>query len=43
MVVVDCDSGHGDAFAIMVADVELLVVSAVAGDQTLGRTTRTAR
>src|SRR5215472_16511204 len=46
-VVLDCDPGHDDAVAIMLAaadpEVELLAITTVAGNQTLERTTLNAR
>src|SRR5215831_11073951 len=46
-VIVDCDPGHDDAVAIMLAaanpEVELLAITTVAGNQTLDRTTLNAR
>jgi len=46
-VIVDCDPGHDDALAIMLAhgnpEVELLAITTVAGNQTLDRTTLNAR
>jgi purine nucleosidase len=46
-VIVDCDPGHDDAMAIMLAhanpEVELLAITTVAGNQTLDRTTLNAR
>jgi inosine-uridine nucleoside N-ribohydrolase len=45
-IVMDCDPGHDDAIAIMLAlaspEVELLAVTTVAGNQTLDKTTRNA-
>ncbi|HKI67174.1 MAG TPA: nucleoside hydrolase, partial [Solirubrobacterales bacterium] len=45
-VVIDCDPGHDDAMAILLAlaspEVELLGVTTVAGNQTLDKTTRHA-
>ena len=46
-VIVDCDPGHDDALAIMLAHanpkLELLAITTVAGNQTLDRTTLNAR
>lgn len=46
-VILDCDPGHDDAVAIMLAhaspEVELLAITTVAGNQTLDRTTLNAR
>lgn len=46
-VVLDCDPGHDDALAIMLAAadpaIELLAITTVAGNQTLERTTLNAR
>ena len=46
-VIVDCDPGHDDAVALMLAaadpEVELLAITTVAGNQTLDRTTLNAR
>src|SRR5215471_10574909 len=46
-VIVDCDPGHDDALAIMLAaanpEVELLAITTVAGNQTLDKTTLNAR
>jgi inosine-uridine nucleoside N-ribohydrolase len=45
-IVIDCDPGHDDAMAILLAlaspEVELVGVSTVAGNQTLDKTTRNA-
>ncbi|MFL5942639.1 MAG: nucleoside hydrolase [Gaiellaceae bacterium] len=45
-IVIDCDPGHDDAMAILLAlaspEVELVGVTAVAGNQTLDKTTRNA-
>jgi inosine-uridine nucleoside N-ribohydrolase len=45
-IVIDCDPGHDDAMAILLAlaspEVELIGVTAVAGNQTLDKTTRNA-
>jgi pyrimidine-specific ribonucleoside hydrolase len=45
-IVIDCDPGHDDAFAIMLAaaspEVELRAVTTVAGNQTLDKTTKNA-
>jgi inosine-uridine nucleoside N-ribohydrolase len=45
-IVIDCDPGHDDAMAILLAlaspEVELIGVSTVAGNQTLDKTTRNA-
>ncbi|MBO0684206.1 MAG: nucleoside hydrolase [Candidatus Dormibacteraeota bacterium] len=46
-VILDCDPGHDDAIAMLLAhgspEVELLAVTTVAGNQTLDKTTRNAR
>jgi purine nucleosidase len=46
-VILDCDPGHDDAMAIMLAlanpEVDLLAITTVAGNQTLDRTTLNAR
>ncbi|HEY7199228.1 MAG TPA: nucleoside hydrolase [Candidatus Dormibacteraeota bacterium] len=46
-VIIDCDPGHDDAVAILLAagspEVELLAITTVAGNQTLDRTTLNAR
>jgi purine nucleosidase len=46
-IIVDCDPGHDDALAIMLAHgspaVELLAITTVAGNQTLDKTTLNAR
>jgi purine nucleosidase len=46
-VIIDCDPGHDDALAIMLAaanpEIELLAITTVAGNQTLDRTTLNAR
>ena len=46
-VILDCDPGHDDAVAILLAygnpEVELLAITTVAGNQTLDRTTLNAR
>jgi purine nucleosidase len=46
-IVLDCDPGHDDAFAILLAhgnpDVELVAVTTVAGNQTLDKVTWNAR
>lgn len=46
-IILDCDPGHDDAVAILVAhgcpDVELLAITTVAGNQTLEKTTLNAR
>ena len=45
-ILIDCDPGHDDAIAILLAlaspEVELLAVTTVAGNQTLEKTTRNA-
>src|SRR5438105_15655955 len=45
-IVIDCDPGHDDAMAILLAlgspEVELIGVTTVAGNQTLDKTTRNA-
>ncbi len=45
-IVIDCDPGHDDAIAILLAlaspEVELIGVTTVAGNQTLDKTTRNA-
>ena len=45
-IVIDCDPGHDDAIALLLAlaspEVELLAVTTVAGNQTLEKTTRNA-
>ena len=46
-VIIDCDPGHDDAMAILLAhgnpEVELLAITTVAGNQTLSKTTLNAR
>jgi inosine-uridine nucleoside N-ribohydrolase len=46
-IILDCDPGHDDALAIVLAArnpaIDLLAITAVAGNQTLDRTTRNAR
>jgi purine nucleosidase len=46
-IILDCDPGHDDALAILVAhaspEIELLAVTTVAGNQTLSKTTLNAR
>ncbi|MFJ9641769.1 nucleoside hydrolase [Streptomyces sp. NPDC004244] len=46
-IIIDCDPGHDDALAIMLAAgdpaVELLAITTVAGNQTLAKTTLNAR
>ena len=46
-VILDCDPGHDDAIAILLAhghpEVELLAITTVAGNQTLDKTTHNAR
>lgn len=46
-VILDCDPGHDDALAILLAygcpTVDLLAITTVAGNQTLDKTTRNAR
>src|SRR5437899_11815824 len=45
-IILDCDPGHDDAIAILLAlaapEVELIGVTTVAGNQTLDKTTRNA-
>src|SRR5947209_11361695 len=45
-IVIDCDPGHDDAMAILLAvaspEVELIGITTVAGNQTLDKTTRNA-
>ena len=45
-IVIDCDPGHDDAIAILLAlaspELELVGVTTVAGNQTLDKTTRNA-
>lgn len=45
-VILDCDPGHDDAIAIMLAagspDIELLAITTVAGNQTIDKVTRNA-
>src|SRR5579862_4853983 len=45
-IVIDCDPGHDDAIAILLAlaspEVELIGVTTVGGNQTLDKTTRNA-
>jgi purine nucleosidase len=45
-IILDCDPGHDDAIALMLAhgnpDIELLAVTTVAGNQTLDKVTRNA-
>src|SRR6516165_10815978 len=45
-IVIDCDPGHDDAIAILLAlaspEVELIGITTVAGNQTLDKTTRNA-
>src|SRR4051812_48312776 len=45
-IVIDCDPGHDDAVAILLAlaspEVELIGITTVAGNQTLDKTTRNA-
>ena len=45
-IILDCDPGHDDAIALLVAhgspEVELLAVTTVAGNQTLDKVTRNA-
>jgi inosine-uridine nucleoside N-ribohydrolase len=45
-IVIDCDPGHDDAMAILLAlaspEVELIAITTVAGNQTLDKTTRNA-
>src|SRR5947209_16565130 len=45
-IVIDCDPGHDDAMAILLAlaspEIELVGVTTVAGNQTLDKTTRNA-
>jgi inosine-uridine nucleoside N-ribohydrolase len=46
-IILDCDPGHDDAVAILLAhatpEVELLAITTVAGNQTLEKTTLNAR
>ena len=46
-IIIDCDPGHDDAIAILLAlgspDVELVAITTVAGNQTLEKTTLNAR
>src|SRR5207237_7791147 len=46
-IILDCDPGHDDAVAILLAhgspEIELLAITTVAGNQTLDRTTLNAR
>lgn len=46
-IILDCDPGHDDAFAILLAhgnpEVELAAITTVAGNQTLPKVTRNAR
>jgi len=46
-IILDCDPGHDDAMAILLArgcaDIELLAITTVAGNQTLEKTTLNAR
>jgi purine nucleosidase len=46
-VILDCDPGHDDAMAILLArgcpDIDLLAITTVAGNQTLAKTTLNAR
>jgi purine nucleosidase len=46
-IILDCDPGHDDAMAILLArgcpDIELLAITTVAGNQTLAKTTLNAR
>ena len=46
-IILDCDPGHDDAMAILLArgcpDVDLLAITTVAGNQTLAKTTLNAR
>jgi purine nucleosidase/pyrimidine-specific ribonucleoside hydrolase len=46
-IILDCDPGHDDALAILLAhgcpDIELLAITTVAGNQTLEKTTLNAR
>lgn len=46
-IILDCDPGHDDAMAIMLArgcpDIDLLAITTVAGNQTLEKTTLNAR
>ncbi len=46
-IILDCDPGHDDAMAILLAggcpDIDLLAITTVAGNQTLEKTTLNAR
>jgi inosine-uridine nucleoside N-ribohydrolase len=46
-IILDCDPGHDDAMAILLAagcpEVELIAITTVAGNQTLDKTTLNAR
>src|SRR2546421_11228858 len=46
-IILDCDPGHDDAMAILLAhgnpEIELLAITTVAGNQTLDKTTLNAR
>ena len=46
-IIIDCDPGHDDAMAILLAhgnpEVELCAITTVAGNQTLEKTTLNAR
>src|SRR2546422_5370916 len=46
-IILDCDPGHDDAMAILLAhgnpEIELVAITTVAGDQTLDKTSLNAR